>query len=365
MKVLQLVVTDKFYGAERVAFNLTRGLRNAGVDVVVVTSSALMEKFGESKPSAIYTLPRHEGNVINRWRAMLKEVSCLRQIISKERPDIIHVHGGLPRLLVLAADTKRVVVETLHGVGLTRREAFPRLTHAVADLLGAVSFDGSVFYMREVVHDYSGLRLLRPSAVIYNALDEDFSGFIAQASRSPVDGKYVVWCGRLDAIKGADLVLRAFARVRRNDVSLIFLGDGPQRGYLETLARSLGVEGRTTFRGYVDGPEKAAFLRHASAVCVNLTNPGLSQSLLEGVFSGSPTITCYDSEVRQIFGETVALVEDRSADELASVLEGTLKNHALNLCFAPDAGLARRFSLEYFTEQYLAFYSRVNPGPNH
>lgn len=361
MKVLQLVVTDKFYGAERVTFNLSRGLQDAGVDVVVVTSSALMEKFTEIKPFAIYALPRHEGNLVRRGLGILREVYCLRRIISKERPDIIHVHGGLPRLLMLAVGTKGVVVETLHGVGLSRGEAFPRLTHAVADLLAAVSFDGSVFYMREVVRNYSGLRLLRPSAVIYNALDYDFSRFVAQPSESPFDGEYVVWCGRLDAIKGADLLLRAFARVGRNDVSLVFLGDGPQRGYLESLAVSLGVDGRTVFRGYVDGPEKAAFLRHASAVCVNLTNPELSQGLLEGVSSGNPTIACYDSEVRQVFDDSVAFVKGRSPSELASILEDILNDHGLNR--RALARLPKRFSLEYFTEQYLAFYSRVKRGP--
>lgn len=364
MKVLQLVVTDKFYGAERVVYNLCRGLQKAGVDVVVVTSSALLEKFREIQPSAIYALPRHDGNVVRRARAILREVSCLRQIISRERPDIIHVHGGLPRLLMLAAGGRKVVVETLHGVGLSKGEAFPRLTHAVADLLAAASFDGSVFYMREIIRNYSDLRLLRPSAVIYNALDEDFSRFVAQASRSLIDGEYVVWCGRLDAIKGADLLLRAFARVGRRDVRVVFLGDGPQRGYLETLARSLRVDERTMFRGYVDGLEKATLFRHASAICVNLTNPELSQALLEGVFSGNPTIACYDPEVRQVFGDSVALVKNRSAAQLASMLEDALRNGPeSNRRLILDVRLEKEFSLAYFTEQYLAFYSRVKPGP--
>jgi glycosyltransferase involved in cell wall biosynthesis len=361
-----LVVTNKFYGAERVAYNLSRGLQNMGVNVIVVTSQALREKFSEIRPSAIYVLPNHEGNVIRRGRAILREVSCLRQIISKERPDIIHVHGGLPRLLMLATDRNQIVVETLHGVGLTKGEAFPRLTHKVADLLAAMSFDGSVFYMRKAIGDYSRLRLLRPSAVIYNAVDEDFTRLVSQGSESPIDGEYIAWCGRLDAIKGADLLLRAFARIGRRDVRLVFLGDGPQRNYLETLAKSLCIDGQTVFRGYVDGLEKATFFRHASAICVNLTNPGLSQSLLEGVFSGNPTIACYDSEVEQIFGESVSLIEEPSPTKLAAILEDTLDGRQrLDRQVSLDTSLEKRFSLEYFTEQYLAFYSRIKSGSSH
>jgi glycosyltransferase involved in cell wall biosynthesis len=349
-----------------VAYNLSRGLQNVGVSVVIVTSQPLLERFSQIRPSAIYALPNHDGNIVRRGHAILKEVACLRQIISKEQPDVIHVHGGLPRLLMLAIDTNRMVVETLHGVGLTRGEALARLTHAVSDLLAAVSFDGSVFYMHEMIDEYTRLRLLRPIAVVYNAIDEDFPKLLSQASQPPIQGEYVVWCGRLDAIKGADLLLRAFAKIGRTDVRLLFLGDGPQRPYLETLAKSLGIFGQTTFLGYVDGLEKAGFFRHASAICVNLTNPGLSQSLLEGVFSGNPTVACYDKEVGRIFGEKVALLEEPSASKLATILGEILRRKQRpNRQVALDASLLKRFSLEFFAGQYLSFYSRVKSGPSH
>ncbi|MDA4115239.1 MAG: glycosyltransferase family 4 protein [Thaumarchaeota archaeon] len=348
------------------AYNLSRGLQDLGVSVVVVTSQALLERFRELRPSAVYALPDHEGNVLRRGRAILEEVSCLRQIIAMERPDIIHVHGGLPRLLMLATDTDQVVVETLHGVGLKKSEAFARLVHRVTDLLAALSFDGSVFYMRRIIGDYSRLRLLRPNAVIYNSVDEDFSRSVSQAPRPPIDGEYVLWCGRLDAIKGADILLRAFASIGDKGVSLVFLGDGPQRNYLEELAKSLHIDGQTTFRGYVDGLEKARFFRHASAICVNLANPELSQSLLEGVFSGNPTIAFYDSEVEQIFGESVSLIDEPSPDKLATILGEILKRRqGAKREIAGAVSLERRFLLRYFAEQYLAFYSRVKSGSSH
>ena len=366
LKVVQIILNDRFYGAERVAYSLCKGLQSEeNVKIVVVTSQALRKKFSELHDSSIYLLPTHEGNFLKRANLLLKEISYLRQIISKERPDVIHVHGQLARLLVLAISTKRTVVETLHGVGLTKGEAFQRLTHRASDLLAAIWFDGSVFYMSKIIDDYSRLRLLRPSAVIYNAIDEDFTKLISQASRSPIDGKYILWCGRLDALKGADLSLRAFARIGRRDVRLVFVGDGPQRNYLETLAKSLGVDGQTMFRGYVDEIEKASFFQHATAICVNLTHPGLSQSLLEAVFSGNPVIACYDSEVEQIFGENIALLKEPSASKLATILSETLERNERRDQPVPvtlDVSLEERFSLKYFTEQYLAFYSRLGSG---
>ncbi len=165
---------------------------------------------------------------------------------------------------------------------------------------------------------------------------------ISRTTESPIDREYILWCSRLDVVKGTDLLLRAFASVDRPDIKLILLGDGPQRGYLQSLAKSLGIHEQTMFLGYVDGVEKARFFQHASAVCVDLINPGISQSLLEAVFSGNPVIACYDSEVARIFGENAALLDEPSVSKLATILSGDTGEKAKT----EPAGYSRRKSRE-------------------
>jgi glycosyltransferase involved in cell wall biosynthesis len=61
--------------------------------------------------------------------------------------------------------------------------------------------------------------------------------------------------GRLDPLKGTDLALQSFARLRERggvDTFLCIVGDGPYRGDLERLARELNLGGRVVFTGYVD-----------------------------------------------------------------------------------------------------------------
>jgi glycosyltransferase involved in cell wall biosynthesis len=355
---MQVVLDSTFYGAERVAYSLCKGLRAAGAAVVLVTSAALREKFSETDPSSLYVLPDHEGSVLKRAELILRDAACLRQIISREGPDVIHVHGQLARLVMLVTNADRKVVETLHGVSPVRSEAFRRLTFRLSDSLAALSFDGTVFYTGGIIGGHSSLRLLRPTEVIYNPVDPEFLRLVSKTTRPPAGGEYLLWCGRLDAEKGPELLLRAFARLDRTDIALVLLGDGPQSGYLRRLATSLAIQGRTTFLGYVDGVEKGRFFQHASAVCVDLINPGISQSLLEAVFSGNRAIACYDPEVEREFGEAVVLLSEPSIDALAAILSEAL---ARKRSRGVPAVLGERFSLKSFADRHLDFYSRLGP----
>jgi len=70
------------------------------------------------------------------------------------------------------------------------------------------------------------------------------------------NAKTVLYLGRLEAIKGLNYLIRAFALLEHRDAVLVIAGDGSLRQELETLARHLGVQNRTRFVGYVQ-PEKA------------------------------------------------------------------------------------------------------------
>jgi glycosyltransferase involved in cell wall biosynthesis len=60
----------------------------------------------------------------------------------------------------------------------------------------------------------------------------------------------LIFVGGLVGVKACDLALRAAAPIlRRDQAHFTIVGDGPERANLEELARSLGVEGRVSFRG--------------------------------------------------------------------------------------------------------------------
>jgi glycosyltransferase involved in cell wall biosynthesis len=83
---------------------------------------------------------------------------------------------------------------------------------------------------------------------------------------TPPAGKppLVLFLGRLYPEKGAETLLRAFARLRSGVANLTIAGEGPERARLEALNTSLGVA--AAFPGFVDGSEKTRLLGRAAVV---------------------------------------------------------------------------------------------------
>ena len=358
MKVLQLMLNQNFYGSERVVYYLSKGLLRNGIEVVLITTVGLEQKYSEVHPTRMYILPGGAGTLRRRVATYFLWVSQIREIIRKEQPDIIHIHDGLARDFLLMLQPRYATVETLHDIALGKSEVFQRFIHTSTDTLAALSIGGSIFFDDAIVKDYSGLRLTRPNVVIQNPVDEDFMRLVSTPLSAPFEGKYVLWCGRLNRIKGADVLLRAFAILHRSEVRLVLLSDGPDRPQLEQLSRSLGIQGSTLFVGFVDDLKKAQFFQHASIICANLKHPGLSQAVLEAASTLNPVVTGYSPKVDEVFGPTINLLRQPSPTELASILDALLDAKD-NLARRREI-VQERFSLSAFVNNHLTFYRRIS-----
>jgi glycosyltransferase involved in cell wall biosynthesis len=72
--------------------------------------------------------------------------------------------------------------------------------------------------------------------------------------------RLIVGCGRLVPYKGFDVLIRAMHGL---DAQLIIIGMGPLEGELKTLVKSLGLESRVTFTGFLDRAEQRLWLNAA------------------------------------------------------------------------------------------------------
>ncbi len=74
----------------------------------------------------------------------------------------------------------------------------------------------------------------------------------------------LIFVGGLVPRKACDLALRAAAQLLLNDLArFVVVGDGPERGRLEELATSLGIENSVTFCGWLKHSEALSRLRSA------------------------------------------------------------------------------------------------------
>lgn len=129
--------------------------------------------------------------------------------------------------------------------------------------------------------------------------------------------------GRMIAEKGFDLMLRAFALVKKNmDARLIMSGSGPEEKKLRQLTDELGITNSVTWTGWVEKPELLAHLATADVfVLPKWRNELTSVLLLEAMAFGCPSLVAEQTGQAWLGGEGVATFKQDNAEDLARQME--------------------------------------------
>jgi glycosyltransferase involved in cell wall biosynthesis len=152
--------------------------------------------------------------------------------------------------------------------------------------------------------------------------------------------RHVIAMGRLDAQKGFDLLLRAFAacRDRRPDWKLTILGEGEERQRLQALATQLGVAPHVRFPGTVADPTPA--LRGADLFVLSSRFEGFPNALLEAMALGLPVIAtdCASGPGRIVRDDVDGLlVPSEDATALAAAMAALMDDEPRRLRLASRA----------------------------
>lgn len=111
--------------------------------------------------------------------------------------------------------------------------------------------------------------------------------------------------GRLDAQKGFDLLIRAFAQVPHPGARLTIFGEGPERKALDAQVCASGLSGRVTLPGIAQGPQD--WLGAGHVLVVSSRYEGFSNVVAEATCSGLPVVS-FDCP----YGPSEMIVEERN-----------------------------------------------------
>jgi glycosyltransferase involved in cell wall biosynthesis len=118
----------------------------------------------------------------------------------------------------------------------------------------------------------------------------------AATGRDVAGVRTVLFVGNLVAVKGADRLLSAFARLR-TQARLVIIGDGPCRRRLVALARDLGVAATVRFLGCQSQPEVAEWMRRSDCLCLPSRSEGMPNVVVEALACGTPVVATDVGEV--------------------------------------------------------------------
>ncbi len=382
MKILHLITKSNWGGAQRCVHSLAADAAAVGLDVTVALggNGPLAEKLTEAGVRVI-SIPS-----LGRDIDAGSDFSAVRdiwRILGEERPDVLHLHsskaGGIGALL---GRLRRVpaIIFTAHGWAFNEprpewQRLLIRLLHAATVLLAHKTIAVASSIPRQL--GWGGI-LGRRFVLIPNGIDfpELLSREAARAAigaQSPAaaavfsreNAPVIGALAELHRIKGLDTLIEAAADLRRRlpalDFGIVVLGEGEERGALESLIEARGLGDRFALAGFVrDAPERIGAF---DAFAIPSRSEAMPLALLE---AGAAGLACVASRVGGIPDvienlETGLLVSPERPRELAEALRRLIEHAALRekLGAALRSRVTERFSRQKMSTATLDLYRRV------
>jgi glycosyltransferase involved in cell wall biosynthesis len=178
----------------------------------------------------------------------------------------------------------------------------------------------------------------------------------------------LLFVGRLDRQKGAEVALRALAALTgpAAGLPLRVVGGGPEEQHLRRLAGELGVAGRVRWDGQLPQAELAGRYRRAAALVVPGRDEGLGLVAVEGQLSGAPVVAAASGGLLDVVadGRTGRTFPPGRPDALARTLEAVLADPAGTARMAASARerAAARFGTAGAARTHAAIYAEALAG---
>lgn len=317
-------------GVETHVSEIARRVQQAGHEVEILTQREPASDLARVEVQAGVTVRRFTTLVPSRAYPV---APGLFAHLARHGYDCVHAHNyhALPALG--AAISKRgPLVFTPHYLGGGHTLA-SRLAHRPYLVLGRLIFDRSDRVICTTRAEAGLVRdrfAVRPQvlSVIPNGVDE---AAIRASEPLPVKGTVVLWAGRLERYKRADMVVSAMRWLPR-DFHLYVVGDGPARAGLEQDAQRWGLGDRVRFTGGVPHDVAYRWFRTASVFVSMSSRESFGISILEAAAAGVPVVASdipVHREVADEYGSgNVWLVPtDADLSALASTIERAAQTH--------------------------------------
>lgn len=349
-------------GTEIQTLNLVQALVAGGHRVVTVCyfeySEDMVARFRRSGSEVVCLSPM--GARIGGWRGIFFLYKGLWKALKRYKPDVAHVQymapGAIPILLLRLLGFRQIIA-TAH----TAADIYPnlRLVHfvqrrCVRAFTCITELAEQSFFGSSQLYDVDTPLKRHNHFTIYNALPAGFS-----IRREPRCFSRPVTLGvvsRLEEIKGMDLVVPAFARVRAKypDTRLIVVGDGSLRARMQQQAQEFGCADSIEWGGRQPQERLSDWYSRMDIVLMPSRSEGFGLTAIEAMANGCVVVASRTGGLPEVVRdrEIGLLHTPESIDDMVDKIESLVGN----------VDLLQRYStaaLEYVGRYGFDRYSRL------
>lgn len=303
-KLLFLLPTFVFGGAERTSLNLLTGIDKNKFRISLVTSRSIFQYFQHIDIEKFIAV---EDVGIDVWfgslRRFMQDIKRMADLLKLENPDLAFGMMHYPSSLLVFANhfysIKTKVIASPRGPSTEYLRYFEEKLSRKIYLKGIFTFfcryaDGLVVASRgmreECIKDFHAFP--ERVKVIPNSVDLEEIRIKASEGNDldiPPEFRIISTLGRLEKEKYFPFLLKAFAALRKKEkAKLLIIGDGTERKNLERLSQDLNIEEDILFVGYQRNPYR--FIRMSDIYVHTCLFEGFANAIIEAMACGVPVV---------------------------------------------------------------------------
>jgi len=362
MKVLQVTTDMNIGGITNYIFELSRALKDKGVDTIVASSGGDIEKSLDK-----IDIPHEKLDINTKFEfspKVFRAAFAIKRIALDEEVDIIHAHTRVSQVAGVIASrmTGIPMVTTCHGY-------FKRRLRSVIDTWGdkVIAISAAVYeHLKEDLGvEDRRIELVYSGIDIYKFSREFSYEEIAKTKKYlGLSNKTVIGTiGRLSPVKGQKFFLQAMSEVLkvRPDAAGLMVGSGPEGPSIKSLAMALGIDDRISFVDSVLDTREA--LSAMDIFVFPSVKEGLGIALLEALAAAKPCIASRTGGIEDIIKdrENGILVDVGDSGAIARAIMELLADENLRIRMGQNGRrlVQSRFTLDRMADDIMNVYKEL------
>ena len=318
MKIVHFVLSESFAGIEQ---HVDEVLTNfSSHKLILICNESIASYFDKS--INIYKIK-------NFGRRSFFGKYQLKKLIKDIDPDIIHTHGSKTSSIISSIKTKNYKhVATIHGVKKNKK------IYEKADLIIGVSDKALEGINHETI-----------------CINNWWHPKLKKIQNK--NNKYALAVGRLEKVKGFDLLIASWKNICAN---LVIIGSGKERNKLNELIEQNNLSEKVKIIDAVKKEELLNYYQDASVLIISSRDEGGPRVALEALYLEIPVISTDVGHMSQILPKEL-LAEKNNQSALQDMLEKYVDNIHLYNQKAIFNFVEREFSIEEKMQELNDAYS--------
>lgn len=355
MRILHVINNLSGGGAEKLLVDMSLSLKVRGHEVFVLV---LGKRFGiyedvlDSKGICV--------QVLNRAKYDIRVVRLITSVINENEIDVVHSHLFPTQYFValakswVSSDVRFITTE--HSTFNTRRKfaatrCLDSCVYEKYDHIICIS-DGT----KKSMSSSFGTNVLSRCFVVYNGVNLDAISSVPQTESRDRDIFRLIVVGRFAQLKNQATLIKALPYIK-NNVEVLFVGDGAQRSEVEGLAKELGVYEKTKFLGF--RKDVYAIMKSCDLQVITSSWEGFGLVAVEGMACGLPIVSTNVDGLNEVIDGVGVFYDMNDPKDLAVHIDEVLGDEQKRLdMIAKGKERAKQYDINLMVDKYLELYNK-------